>query len=147
MGCAIQRALLIACVGAALGLAANAVSPRGIPFVAPPKVVVPPSDFIPLHEAKQLWQSGTAYFLDARAPADYVAGHIASAFNLPADEFDTHYAAVASMLTTGSVIVAYCDGVECDLSHDLTKRLRQLDYKNVRILKNGWTVWRGAGLA
>lgn len=143
----VQRALLLAIAGGLLGLAANAVSPKRIPYLTPPPAVVSPTDYVSLAEAKELLLAGAAFFLDARAPADYTAGHIASAFNLPTTEFDARYDSLAGMLTTNSVIVAYCDGVECDLSHDLTKRLRQLGYTNVRILKNGWTDWRDAGLA
>ena len=140
-------ALVIAGAGAALGLAVNTVSPRHIPIIAPPKAAPQPTDFVPFAEARQLWESGAVFFLDARAPADYKAGHIAGAYNLPAEEFDARYPQTATMLTPETVIVTYCDGLECDLSHHLTDRLRELGYKNVRILQNGWTAWRQAGLA
>lgn len=139
-------ALLIAGAGAALGLAVNTVSPRRIPFIAPQKAAPQPTDFVPLAEARQLWQGGAAFFLDARAPADYKAGHIAGAYNLPAEDFDARYPQTATLLTPDSVIVTYCDGMECDLSHHLTDQLRELGYRNVRILQNGWTAWRQAGL-
>ena len=139
-------ALLIAGTGAALGLAVNSVSPRRIPVIAPPKTAQQPTDFVSLTDARQLWQTGAVFFLDARTPADYKAGHIAGAYNLPAEDFDAHYPQIATMLTPETLIVTYCDGLECDLSHHLTKRLRMLDYRHVRILQNGWTVWRQAGL-
>jgi rhodanese-related sulfurtransferase len=141
----VQRALVLTVASALLGLVANAVSPRGIPYRTPPKKEAPPTDYIPLEEAKQLWLSGIAFFFDARAKADYLAGHIANAFSLPLEEFDSRYPEVAGMLTPATPIVVYCDGENCDLSHDLTARLRDLGYQNVRILKNGWTVWRAAG--
>jgi len=147
MGRTLQRALWVTIAGALLGLAVNAVSPLRIPYITPPPAVVPSSDFIPLAEATEHWRSGAAFFLDARSPADYAAGHIANAFNVPAEAFDAHYTQVAGMLTPDTVIVTYCDGIECDLSHHLTDRLRQFGYKNVHILQNGWTVWRQAGLA
>ena len=140
-------ALLITGAGAALGLMVNTVSPRRIPFITPPKTAPQSTDFVPFDEARQLWQSGAVFFLDARAPADYQAGHIAGAYNLPAEDFDARYPETATMLTPETVIVAYCDGLECDLSHHLTTRLRELGYTNVRILQNGWTAWRKAGLA
>ena len=141
----VQRALVIIFGSAALGLAVNAVSPKRIPYITPPKPPVAESEFIPLAEAHDAWAGGAAFFLDARAPADYAAGHIANAFSLPAEAVDEHFAAVAAMLTPDSAIVCYCDGVECELSHHLAELLRQRGYKNVRILKNGWTSWRGAG--
>lgn len=141
----IQRALIIVVAGASLGLLANKVSPRAIPYITPPKPPVGVSDMITVEEATQLWQTGAAFFLDARPPAQYAAGHIANAFNVPAEDFATHYPAVAPMLTPETPIVAYCDGMECELSHQLTAKLRELGYKNVRILMNGWTSWRKAG--
>ncbi len=141
----IQRALVIVITGAALGLAANAVSPRRISCLTPPKQAVPQSEFIPLPQAYQVWGGGTAFFLDARAPADYAAGHIANAFSLPAEDFDEYYPQVAAMLTSDSTIVCYCDGMECDLSHHLTDVLKQRGYTNVRILRNAWTEWSKAG--
>jgi rhodanese-related sulfurtransferase len=141
----LQRALVIVVTGAALGLAANAVSPRRISWLTPPPQAVPQSEFIPLPQAYQVWGGGTAFFLDARAPADYAAGHIANAFSLPAEEFDDRYPRVASLLTTDAVIICYCDGMECDLSHHLSDVLKAHGYTNVRILRNAWTDWTKAG--
>jgi rhodanese-related sulfurtransferase len=141
----IQRSLVIVLVGATLGLVANAISPRRIPLITPAKARVSGQEFIPLAPAHDFWSTGAAFFLDARSPADYVAGHIANSFNLPAEEFNSHWTQVASFLTTGSVIVCYCDGVECDLSHRLAEQLRLRGYTNVRILQNAWTEWNKAG--
>jgi rhodanese-related sulfurtransferase len=141
-----QRALLIVVAGTALGLVANAISPKRIPFVTPPKPVPQAGDTLSLETAQAEWNTGATFFLDARAPADFEAGRIANAFNLPADSFETHFPQVAGMLTPDTPIVVYCDGEECELSHRLKDRLRQAGFKNVRVLVNGWTVWRGAGL-
>ncbi|HUI07628.1 MAG TPA: rhodanese-like domain-containing protein [Verrucomicrobiae bacterium] len=142
----IQRALLIVLAGGALGLVANAISTRGIPYIAPPKPRLQARDTVPLHEAQELWRSGTTFFLDARSPADYAAGHIANAFSLPVEDFDQQYPRVATLLTPDSSIVVYCDGQQCDLSHRLMVKLSELGYRHVRVLVNGWTVWQTAGL-
>lgn len=141
----VQRSLLIVIIAAVLGLAANAVSPRRIPYITPPKPVIAESEYTPLAEAYKMWGSGAAFFLDARAAADYEAGHIANAFNVPSDAFDQHFPAVAAYLTPSSAIVCYCDGMECDLSHHLADQLRQRGFTNIHLLQNGWTVWRTAG--
>jgi rhodanese-related sulfurtransferase len=142
----LRQALVIILTGAALGLAANAVSPRRIAFLTPPKAPPQATDTVSLEVAKTLWSGGTALFLDARASADYRAGHIAGALSLPIEEFDDHYPQVQPMLTPDSSIVVYCDGVDCDLSHRLMDRLRELGYHNVRLVANGWTAWHTAGL-
>jgi rhodanese-related sulfurtransferase len=149
----IQRSAVIVVVSAVVGLTANAVrwdadkhgKPRRISLVTPPKPAILLRDTVTLDEAKKLWDSG-AFFLDARAPADYAAGHIANAFSLPNEAFEEHFPTISALLTPDSSIVVYCDGLQCDLSHHLAERLRQLNFKNVRILVNGWTVWRAAGL-
>src|SRR5262245_53207119 len=142
----VVRAVLIVLIGAGLGLAGNAISPRGIPLITPPKKQAKPEEFIKLEKAKELWDSGAAIFLDAREPADYAAGHIGNAINLPALAFEKHFAEVSPMLTPESQIVVYCNGTECELSHRLAGSLNQLGYTNVHMLFNGWTVWREAGL-
>jgi rhodanese-related sulfurtransferase len=141
-----QRALLILLLGAALGLGFNAFSPRRIPYRTPPKVSLLTNDVVSLPVAQQLWTGGAAFFLDARAPADYAAGHIPYAFNLPVEAFAAHWPQVEPLLTREMELVVYCDGAECELSHRLQQQLRQLGYSKVRVLVNGMTVWRKAGL-
>jgi 3-mercaptopyruvate sulfurtransferase SseA len=50
------------------------------------------------------------------------------------------------MMTPDMLVVVYCDGEKCELSHEVQARLRGLGYKNVRVLINGWTLWQAAGL-
>jgi rhodanese-related sulfurtransferase len=143
---AMLQALSIVLLGCGLGLAANQISPRGLPLVAAPKAPQTKGEFIPLEQANLLWQNGATLFLDAREPADYAAGHIGNALNLPAHSFAQNFGNVAPMLTPESELVLYCDGQECDLSHRLAASLRQQGYTNIHLLHNGWTAWRQAGL-
>ncbi len=142
----LQRALLIVVAGTALGLVANTLSPRRIPYITPPKKVLKAEDSITLEQAQAVWSTGAAFFLDARSPEDYAAGHIANAFNLPAEAFEENFPKVAPMLTPETALVAYCDGDECELSHRMVEKLRQFGFTNVRILTNGWTAWSLARL-
>lgn len=150
---AIQQALFIVLASVALGLVVNAVrsdadkagKPRPIPLVAPPKPALKADETVTLDRAKQLWDSGAAFFLDAREPADFAAGHIANAFNLPAETFEEYFDKVAPMLAPNSTIVAYCNGEDCELSHRVADQLKQRGYADIHILVNGWTVWERAG--
>jgi rhodanese-related sulfurtransferase len=140
------RGLVIIVLGIAVGLAANLISPRGLPLFAPASPTPAASEFIPLDQAKSLWLGGTALFLDAREPDDFAAGHIGNALNLPAQSFSLHFPEVAPVLSPDSELVLYCDGKECELSHHLAANLRQQGFTNLHVLANGWTAWHEAGL-
>lgn len=143
---AMPQALGIVLLGIGAGLAGNQISPRGLPLVPPPKESRPADAFMTLDQAKYLWDLGSALFLDAREPADYAAGHIGNALNLPAQSFSQHFGNIAPMLTIETPLILYCDGAECELSHRLRASLQQLGYTNTHLLHNGWTAWRQAGL-
>jgi rhodanese-related sulfurtransferase len=141
----LTRASLLLLAATLLGLSANQLSPRGIPLLPASPPAVSAAAFLPLGEARKLWGGGVALFLDARDPLDFAAGHIGNALNLPAKSFDTTFAAIAPMLTPASELVLYCDGQECDLSHELAQSLRARGYTNLHLLQNGWTAWKEAG--
>lgn len=142
----IQQVAVIALLGVVLGLVANQASPRGLPLITPAKPAAVADEFLGLDQAKELWQTGAALFLDARESADYAAGHIGNALNLPAQSFERHFGDIAPLLAPESRLILYCDGRECELSHRLRASLRQLGYTNAHLLFNGWTAWRQAGL-
>lgn len=139
-----QRVLLIVLLGAGLGLLNNALSPKGVPLITPPKKAPNPDEFIALEKARELWDSG-GFFLDARSPEDFEAGHIANALNLPVEAFDEHFVKLAPMLPPDAPVIIYCDGEDCELSHRLAARLKESGFTDVHMLFNGWTVWRKAG--
>jgi rhodanese-related sulfurtransferase len=142
---ALQRALLIIVLGGSLGLLSNAILPKGIPLITPPKKLPNPEEFIALEQAYEFWAGGEAFFLDARGPSDYEAGHIANALSVPGDAFEQHFPRLAAMVTPETPLVIYCDGTECELSHRLADQLRANGYANLHLLQNGWTEWRTAG--
>ena len=97
---------------------------------------------IPFDEAKDKFLTGAAVFLDARTPELYEKGHIQRAFNLPLAEFDQMADKVLMDLPEDVLIVIYCDGEDCFLSAELAFKLREIGYENVRVLHNGWSMWR-----
>lgn len=125
----LPRALGVVLLGIGVGLAGNQLSLRGLPLITPPKPVQPAEAYLSLERAKLLWQGGAALFLDAREPADYAAGHIGNALNLPAQSFAQHFGAIAPLLSPETELVLYCDGVECELSHRLQASLREGDIR------------------
>ncbi len=97
---------------------------------------------IPFDEAKDKFFSGAAVFIDARPSEEYREGHIQGARNLPIGAFDEKAGEVLIDLPEDTLIITYCDGDKCTLSAELAQKLKQIGFENVRVLFNGWTVWR-----
>src|SRR5262249_61014701 len=84
---------------------------------------------------------GDVVVLDVRPQAEYVAGHIPGAINLPQDQL----AASLAELPSGAEIVAYCRGHYCVFRPDAVRLLRAHGYP-ARPLHGGMPEWRRAGL-
>jgi len=97
---------------------------------------------IPFEEAKGKFLTGSAVFLDARTPELYQEGHIQGARNVPIAEFDQLADKVFMEFPEDTLFVTYCDGEDCTLSAELALKLREIGYENVRVLHNGWSVWK-----
>ncbi|KJS00285.1 MAG: rhodanese [Desulfobulbaceae bacterium BRH_c16a] len=101
---------------------------------------------IHLDQAKQLFERKTAIFLDTRPQSQYEDGHISGALSLPWQDVTSAFTEIAGELEDNQTIVTYCDGENCELSHDLAMFLKEMGFTDVRVLINGWTVWQDAGL-
>ncbi|MBF0210619.1 MAG: rhodanese-like domain-containing protein [Desulfamplus sp.] len=108
---------------------------------------------ISLDEAKVLFEQNQALFLDARPKDQYDEGHIAGALSLPQQEAESYFMEVAIELEASQVdingsklIITYCDGDTCQLSHELALFLKEMGFNNVKVLVNGWSLWQEAGL-
>jgi rhodanese-related sulfurtransferase len=58
------------------------------------------------------------------------------------EAFDRHFDQATADLSLGSLIITYCDGEACTLSIKLAKKLEEMGYENIRVLVNGWSLWR-----
>ncbi|MCW8802814.1 MAG: rhodanese-like domain-containing protein [Ignavibacteriaceae bacterium] len=92
-----------------------------------------------LEQAYKLFNNGVK-FVDARDEADYLAGHIYSAVNIPFDDFDNHKQKLEK-LSKEKPIVIYCAGTDCDLSILLGNLLFEQGYKQVYVFFGGWLEW------
>lgn len=143
-----------ALVGLALLLAVgvNQWRPGGIPLVGDWSADARFADasghslVIPLGEARELFEQDEVLFVDARPESQYQEGHISGALNIPWQDVDRYFMEAAEQLEEGKIIVTYCDGESCDLSHELALFLKDMGFTDVRVLVNGWTVWKQAGL-
>jgi len=82
-------------------------------------------------------------FIDARDIADYGAGHIQGALNIPFHEIDK-YKDRLNDLPKEQVYVTYCSSA-CDVSIDMAYYMAKLGFKKVYIFHGGWDEWKAAG--
>lgn len=70
----------------------------------------------------------------------YDVGHIPGAINLPAKQFDE---LAPSLLPAdkNKLILFYCDGIECKLSHMAADDAEDLGYTNIRVYAEGFPDW------
>jgi rhodanese-related sulfurtransferase len=147
IGNTVRQTISILLIAVALGAAVNLIRPDGIPFVdswsMTDKLVTEDGYTlaIPLEDAATLFAENAAVFLDARNPAEYDQGHIQGAVNLPWNEVDNYFETVIMILDPEAMVITYCDGETCSLSHDLALFLKDLGFTRVKVLVNGWTLW------
>lgn len=101
---------------------------------------------ISLEGSVRLFESDDAVFVDARPENQYAEGYIRGAVNLPWQDLDRYFMDVIDRLDGPKAIITYCDGVACDLSHELALFLKEMGFEKVYVLVNGWSLWQGAGL-
>ena len=70
----------------------------------------------------------------------YAAGHLPGAVSLPAKRFDE---LAGSILPANkhTLIIFYCDGIECKLSHMAADDAEDLGYTNLRVYARGYPEW------
>jgi rhodanese-related sulfurtransferase len=82
-------------------------------------------------------KEGGTMVIDVRPAAEYQAGHIPGAINIPVDELPQHLEA----LPHEQEIVAYCRGPYCMLAFDAVAALREAGYQ-ARRLEDGFPEWK-----
>jgi rhodanese-related sulfurtransferase len=90
--------------------------------------------------ALRIFNDKKALFIDARPAAQFSEGHIPGAINVYAEEFRDHIPQLLNY-PMDTLVVAYCGGGLCELSHDLADQLRTLGFKKVVVYTGGTTEW------
>ena len=98
-----------------------------------------------INMAKQIYDSQTAIFVDARSGDDYQDGHIRGAVSLPVNQFNALFDSFKGRYPTDSVIVTYCSGRNCDDSHRLAQLLLEQGYMEVLVFVDGYPGWAKEG--
>lgn len=82
--------------------------------------------------------------IDARPAArKFNPGHIFGAINIPDDKFEQMKDELPQ--DKGTLLIYYCEGPECVLSHNSAKKAEALGYSNVKVYTNGYPEWIAKG--
>ncbi len=143
------KALIIAIVASAIGIASNRMSQKPLPLVYTPPghvvlsgVVVP---FIDEREARRYLGSANTVFIDARLEKDYARSHIKGAVFLEPGNKEDRFPLVEPLLPQDARLILYCYGPECPMAEEVADFLSQLGYKNMMIMVTGFKAWEAQG--
>ena len=141
------EAFLLIVAAMILGVAFTFVTKQGffaetqsVQSTAPSNIAI-----ISLATAKELFDNNNALFIDSRHEFEYQAGHIRGAVNVALKKFDTHFARL-NKISKGKLLIVYCDGAECNSSIELTVKLMEAGFTNVKVFFGGWQEWSSAKL-
>lgn len=159
LGVLVKEAGILAVAAVIAALCVNYFSPAGIPLVGQwdtskgtisaksgDDAVTDEYVIDNVNAAWNIYESGTAVFVDARSFKDYMDGHIKGAVSIPVDEFDEAIRPFAERYSLDTVIIAYCSGRTCDDSHRLSQLLVDYGYPNVSVFIDGFPAWQAEGL-
>jgi rhodanese-related sulfurtransferase/uncharacterized membrane protein YphA (DoxX/SURF4 family) len=148
----LSRIIVLGLSAAVLGLAVNQARSDSIPLLGEwsPEARITlkfgKNILIPLAEAQNRFQAGSAVFVDVRPPEQYQEGHIRGAINLPMADFDRIADKMVVDYPEDTIFVTYCDGEDCALAAEVALKLKKIGFENVRVLHDGWNVWKNLHL-
>lgn len=100
---------------------------------------------IHLEEAKVLFESGRAVFIDARGAGEYNEAHIPGSINIQVGDVQNKIQQYKDVFKD-KVLVPYCHGAGCHLSDKVAYALFDAGYKKVVIYFGGWPEWTQANM-
>lgn len=89
----------------------------------------------------RLYEGSKNYLIDARGADKFAQGHIKGAANYYGGEVQSRIPDLLANVPRDRVILIYCDGGECELSHHVADVLKQFGYGPVFIYTGGWAEW------
>jgi rhodanese-related sulfurtransferase len=147
----VREAVLILGAAVFMALAYGGITQKGI-FSRPQELTVSSGqdvsgvpEVITLEEARELFTSGKAVFIDARDEGSYRDGHIQGAVNIALGDLPLHVEFLRG-LSAEKVLVPYCDGTQCHSSVQFAHRLLSAGISQVKVFFGGWEEWTESGL-
>lgn len=100
---------------------------------------------IHIDEAKVLYESNMAVFVDARSVGEYNQSHIQGAVSIPAGTPPEKIKEMKAVLNN-KVLVSYCHGTGCHLADKTANSLFDAGYRKIVIFFGGWPEWTQAAM-
>jgi len=82
----------------------------------------------------------SVHFIDARETEIYDEGHLPGAINIPFEELP-QFTDSLECLPRQDLVVLYCDGGDCVLSHDLAEWMLEHGWRRLAVYEGGWDEW------
>ncbi|NUQ45112.1 MAG: hypothetical protein HUU22_03660 [Phycisphaerae bacterium] len=139
-----SRVFAILIMGALTASLANAAREKPVPWTMPSDSIFRAGKdaevAVTLDEVREHVANLTAAFIDARSTKLYAEGHLLGAFNVPSDDKETHMAVVWQNVNPDQLVIIYCDGGNCEASHEVYDFLKRSGFTQLRLFKEGWEV-------
>lgn len=98
-------------------------------------------ELISLSKAKEYFDRGEGFFVDARSRYSYYELHIPGAVSLSASKFDSQYEEFENAIAKDALLIIYCQSITCRYSDVVANKLKGLGYRNIKIFAGGWVEW------
>lgn len=151
----IQEILLIVTLSIVFAFIYNSVSPKGIPLFKIVETIQYVSDEeltkknnydstlsrnVSTQQMLELIKEKKSVIIDARNKEAYNKGHIPGSINIPfLDVFN--YVEVLNEIPRDTLIIVYCEGINCELSHHLADFLKGMNFVRVYQYSEGIEEW------
>jgi rhodanese-related sulfurtransferase len=110
---------------------------------AEPVVKSSMGSFIPKVSAKYLERiKDSSVIIDARQTADYDAGHIDRAINIPTTLDAAGRSTKLANTPKDSRVIIYCQSAGCPYAEKVALNLIEDGFTNIAIYKGGWVDWQ-----
>lgn len=93
-----------------------------------------------LAQFKKLMGKPNVVLIDARLQEKYEQGHIGNAMNIYGSEVEQHIPELIA-IPQDKIVIIYCDGGHCELSHRVADVFLRFGYPNVFVFLGGWAEW------
>ena len=100
---------------------------------------------IQLEAAKQFFDAGAAWFVDARDEEECVQARVSGAICLPYDSVSEYPDRLADLGADGRPIITYCGGGLCEVSLSVAWELLGMGRTKVLVYMGGFALWEESG--